>query len=51
MLTNMPHVLGNGPYVLGNGPHVLGNGSYLCTQFINRVFLIVGRLGRVLCLS
>ena len=51
MLGNGPHVLGNGPHVFGNGPHVLGNGPHLCTQFINRVILIMGRLSRVVCLS
>ena len=45
MLDNGPHVLDNGPHVLDNGPHVLGNGPHLCTKFMNRVFLIVGRLG------
>ena len=51
VLGNGPHVLGNGPHVLGNGPHVLGNGPHLCTQFMNRVILIMGRLGWVVCLS
>ena len=51
MLGNGPHVLGNGPHVFGNGPHVLGNGPHLCTQFMNRVMLIMGRLGWVVGLS
>ena len=36
---------------IGNGPHVLGNGPHLCTQFMNRFILIIGRLGWVVCLS
>ena len=37
-----PWVIGNGPHVLGDGPPVLGNGPHLCTQFMNRVILIMG---------
>ena len=37
--------------MLGNGPHVLGNEPHLFTQFMNRVILIMGRLGWVFCLS
>ena len=48
-LGNGPNVLGQ--HVLGNGPPLLGNGPHLCTQFINRVILIMGRLGWVVCLS
>ena len=43
--------LGNGPHMLGNGPHVLGNGPHSCTQFMNWVILIKGRLGWGVCLS
>ena len=28
--------------VLGIGPPVSGNGPHLCTQFMNRVILIIG---------
>ena len=51
MLGNGPHALGNGPHVLGKRPHVLGNGPHSCTQFMNRVILIMGRLGWAICLS
>ena len=44
-----PHVLVNGPHVLGNGPHVLGKGPHFCTQFMNLVILVMGRLGWVVC--
>ena len=33
---------------IGNGLHVLANGQH---KFINRVILIIGRLGWVICLS
>ena len=51
VLGNGPHVLGNGQHMLGNGPPVLGNGPHLCTQFMNFVILIMGRLGWVVGLS
>ena len=44
MLVNEPNVFDNGPHMLGNGPHS-------CTQFMNRVMLIMGRLGWVVGLS
>ena len=47
MLGNGPLVLGNGQHVLGNGPLVLGKGPHLCTLFMNRVILIMSRLGWV----
>ena len=50
VLDNGPHVLDNGPHVLDNGPHVLGNGPHSCTQFMNKVILIMGRLDWVVCL-
>ena len=51
VLGNRPHLLGNGPHVLGNGPHVLGKGPHSCTQFMNRVILIMERLGCVVGFS
>ena len=44
-------MLGTGPHMLGNECHMLGNGPQLCTQFMKRVILIMGRLGWVVCLS
>ena len=55
VLGNEPLVLGNGSLVLGNGPLVLGNGSLVLgnvplvsTQFMKRVYLLIGRLGWVI---
>ena len=50
-LGNGPYMLGNGLHMFDNGPFVLGNGLHACFQFMNRVILIMGRLGWVICLS
>ena len=50
-LGNELYLLGNRPFVLGNGPYLLCNGPNVCTQFMNRVILLKGRLGWVVCLS
>ena len=43
VLDNGSHMFGNGPHVLDNGPHVLGNGPHWCTQFMNKVYIIMAR--------